>query len=173
MKANELGIEVEFLEQSMLRDFLDGQPEGQWLREQHLGIGADQLSRSLLESLAAKSLFRYCCEMQPIASEGIIPTVTAEEAFRSLGDVRTSLPLLLGAPGSGKTVVAQSVVRRYIAHGGLGLWIPGWIAESAASLPDAITTALRTLHPRLSSEAGHDALKLATDANPLLLVLDD
>jgi hypothetical protein len=39
-KAADLGIEVRFLEQSWLRDFLDVEPEGQWLRQEHLGIEA-------------------------------------------------------------------------------------------------------------------------------------
>src|SRR6266511_2131666 len=52
-KAAELGVEVQFLEQSQLRDFLDAKPEGQWLRQEHLGIAADQLSQSLLRSLSS------------------------------------------------------------------------------------------------------------------------
>jgi hypothetical protein len=38
LKSDEFGIEVCFLEQSQLSDFLDTKPEGQWLRQQYLGI---------------------------------------------------------------------------------------------------------------------------------------
>ena len=47
-KAAALGIDARFLEQSALRDFLDVNPEGQWLRQEHLGIQADRVSASLL-----------------------------------------------------------------------------------------------------------------------------
>jgi hypothetical protein len=50
-KADTFGIEARFLERSRLRDFLDSTPEGQWLRREHLGIEADQLSLSLLRRL--------------------------------------------------------------------------------------------------------------------------
>jgi hypothetical protein len=55
-KAAELGVEVKFLEQSRLRDFLDVKPEGQWLRQEHLGIQADQMSEPLLRHLSRESL---------------------------------------------------------------------------------------------------------------------
>jgi hypothetical protein len=55
-KAAKLGIDVRFLDQSRLRDFLDVKPEGQWLRQEHLDIQADQISSSLLRSLSRISL---------------------------------------------------------------------------------------------------------------------
>jgi len=62
-KAAELGVAVRFLEQSGLRDFLDVKPEGQWLRQEHLGIQADQMSGSLLRHLSRESLNRYANDL--------------------------------------------------------------------------------------------------------------
>ena len=53
------GLEVRFLEQSQLRDFLDAQPVGQWLRQEHLGIEADQVSLPLLKKLCEENLSDY------------------------------------------------------------------------------------------------------------------
>ncbi len=39
------GLGAWFLEQSRLRDFLDTKPVGQWLRQEHLGIEADQVPK--------------------------------------------------------------------------------------------------------------------------------
>lgn len=54
--ANGIGMELRFLAQSQLRDFLDDSPDGQWLRKKYLGIDAERLSRPLLAELSKVSL---------------------------------------------------------------------------------------------------------------------
>jgi hypothetical protein len=46
------GLEVRFLEQSQLRDFLDTTSMGHWLRQKHLGIDSDFISLPLLQELS-------------------------------------------------------------------------------------------------------------------------
>jgi hypothetical protein len=85
-KGGELGIEVCFAEQSQLRDFLDIKPEGQWLRQEYLGIDADQLSRPLLHHLGARSLDAYTRERVLFSDiDEIVPTTAAKLADEAIG----------------------------------------------------------------------------------------
>jgi hypothetical protein len=171
-KATELDLEVKFLEQSELRDFLDVKAEGQWLRQEHLGIEADQMSGSLLRKLSRDSHHRYANDLLLPPRARIVPTRAARmaaEAFRA----PVSLDLLAGPSGAGKSVIAHDLFRRHLEGGGAGLWIPGEVADREASLSSAVEVALRAIHPRTGVGAGRDALKLGTADQPLLLVVDD
>jgi hypothetical protein len=172
-KAAELRVEVRFLEQSQLRDFLDMKPEGQWLRQEHLGIAADQVSQSLLQHLSRFSLDRCMAELILTSVDLIIPTRAADVAAAAIHSADTSLHLLVGPSGVGKSVIGQDILRRHLANGGIGMWIPGETVERATSLTDAVETVLRSLHPRMNSEAGHETLRQASPDRPLLLVVDD
>jgi hypothetical protein len=171
-KAAELGVEVRFLERSTLRDFLDGKPEGQWLRQEHLGIQADQMSGSLLHQLSRESLNTYANDLLLPPVEEIVPTRAAHTATEALQGP-ASLHLLVGPSGAGKSVTAHDLLRSHVDAGGVGLWIPAEVADKVASLSDAVDVVLRSLHPRAGVGAGHEALKLGTLDQPLMLVLDD
>ena len=174
IKGREFGIEVCFPEQSQLSDFLDTKPEGQWLREQYLGIAADQLSKSLLQHLGVKSLNAYTNEKLLLTEiDQIIPTAAANSARDAIRGSLSSLHLLVGPSGAGKTVIGQDVLRRHLTSGGLGLWIPNEVADRAASLSEAIRETLGALHARIAKGAGREALELATIDDPLLLIVDD
>jgi len=73
-KAHELRVEVRFLDQTRLRDFLDTKPEGQWLRREHLGTDIEQVSQSLLREAAEKNHTEYAASALLISSERIITT---------------------------------------------------------------------------------------------------
>ena len=170
-KAAELGVEVRFLEQSGLRDFLDVKPQGQWLRQEHLGIQADQMSESLLRHLSRESLNRYANDLLLPPPDQIVPTRAAQTATEAVRGT-ASLHLLVGPSGAGKSVIAHDVLRRHLDAGGTGLWIPGEVAEAETSLADAVEVVLRSLHPRAGFGVGHDALRIGTASQPLMLVLD-
>lgn len=147
-------------------------PEGQWLRQEHLGIEADQMSGSLLGKLSQGSHHRYASDLLLPPLEEIVPTRAARSAAENLQG-SASLHLLVGPSGAGKSVIAQDLLRRHVEGGGAGLWIPSEIADREPSLSGAIERVLRDLHPRAGVGAGHDALKLGTSDQPLLLVVDD
>lgn len=171
-KARELGIEVRFLEQSSLRDFLDTKPEGQWLRQEHLGIEADQMSTPLLRQLSQKSVKQYASDALLPALGEIVPTRAAELAGDAILGPE-AVHLLVGSSGVGKSVIGQDVLRRHLHRGGSGLWIPAEVAEREAFLSDAIGAVLKSLHPRSCVGAGHEALRLASMAQPLVVIVDD
>jgi hypothetical protein len=171
--AATLGVEVRFLDQSRLRDFLDASPVGQWLRQEHLGIQADQVSEQLLQQLSLHSLERYAAELLLTSVDQIVPTATADRAAAAVRDPSVALHLLVGASGVGKSVMGQDLLRRHVRDGGIGLWVPGEVAEGAASLAEAVERVLRLHHPRMGPGAGQAAVRLATAERPLLLVIDD
>lgn len=171
-KAAELGVEVRFLEQSGLRDFLDVKPEGQWLRQEHLGIAADQLSASLLRQLSGLSLQQYSNDQLLPPNHELVPTQAADRAAKSLRPT-ASLYELVGPSGTGKSVVAHGLLHHHVQGGGIGLWIPAAVAVQAPTLAAAVDATIRLLHPRAAPGSGHEAIRIADAANPLMVVLDD
>lgn len=171
--ANQAHISVEFLEQSKLRDFLDTTADGQWLRQEHLGIAAERLSFELLHDVSAISLAEYGLESPFGNVPSLVRTASCDITAGFLREPSVSLVLLVGPSGAGKTVLAQSVFGEHVKEGGLALWLPGEIAEKAVNLPDAVGRALRLLRGRLDPDAGRTALQLASPLRPLWIVVDD
>ncbi|MFC1834344.1 hypothetical protein ACFL2Q_06385 [Thermodesulfobacteriota bacterium] len=171
--GKQVGVTPVFLAQSRIRDCLDSTPEGHWLREQHLGITAQLLSRSLLASLSAKSLAEYATEFILASPEAFVSTEAQSLLSQSLRSSERTLHILTGNSGFGKSVVSYQVMRKHIESGGIGLRIPGEIAASATSREDAITRTLRSLHPHIEKGAGSAALKLTDIDSRLMLVFDD
>lgn len=169
--AKRLDVEVDFLEQSQLIQFLDSNPVGQWLRQEYLGIKADLLSRPLLEIISRSSLQEYPAKLLT-PSEFTVST-SAAEAYKDLQRPNVSIHFLMGPSGAGKSVVAWELFRRHAEKQGIAIWIPALIVERSAFLTDAIRSVLQWLHPRLGETAGHEALTIATVEEPLVLVIDD
>jgi hypothetical protein len=171
--ATRLGVEVRFLDQSRLRDFLDANPVGQWLRQEHLRIQADQVSLPLLQHISKPSVEGHAAELLLASVDQIVPTAAADHAATAIRNPAVALHLLVGPSGVGKSVIGQDLLRRHTAQGGASLWIPGEVAETAATLAEGIEKALCSLHPRLGAGAGQATLRLVTTDHPLLLVIDD
>jgi len=168
----ELGLDVRFLTRSCLRDILDVNPDGQWLRKEHLGIEADRLSFSLLRELSAKSLQLYGREFLITPPETFVSTAVARCLEASLAASR-SIYVVTGTSGSGKSVSCYQILCNHLAHGGVGLWIPGELAARATSLEEAIGLTLRSLHPMIEPTAAAVALRLGRAAQRFILVIDD
>ncbi len=171
MRAKELGVTAEFLDQSQLRDYLDTNPDGQWLRKQHLGIEADQLSLLLLKDLSRLSLLQYGTDLFLLAPDRVMATKAAIAALREFEN--GTLLFLVGASGSGKSLIARAVLSEALASDGVGIRIPSEVVERATSLPGAIEEVLRSLQPTLAQGSGKVALTLGDANHPLVVVIDD
>jgi hypothetical protein len=172
-KAKAFGLEVRLRERSWLRDFLDSDAEGQWLRQEHLGIEADQLSQSLLQHLSRVTLDRYAAEMLLAAPSVIVETSATREAREAVRQPTLYLHALVGPSGAGKTVAAFEILRQPVNAGGIGLWISREIAERASTLAGAIEEVLRASHPKLERGAGENAVRFGTVESPVLIVIND
>jgi hypothetical protein len=172
-KAAELGVEVRLLEQSQLRDFLDATPDGQWLRQEHLGVKAERLSTGLLHELGRRSLDLYrrdvvLLDRNPLVLRGLIEDIVA--SARPGG---SRVCLVVGQSGYGKSVAAAEALDRHLSTGALGLWLPARFLREAANLESAIDAWLRSLHPSLGLGAGQSAADLARKLDGRLLVCID
>ncbi len=173
LKAEALGVEARFLEQSRLRDFLDSDPQGQWLRQEHLGIEADQLSLPLLQHLSRVTLHRYAAEMLFATPSIIVETTATRDLREAIRQPTLCMHGLIGPSGVGKTVIVFEVLRQHIEAEGIGFWISREIAERASTLGEAIEEVLRASHSRLPKGAGETTLRFGTADRPVLVVIDD
>lgn len=171
-KGQDIGLDVRFLTQSRIRDILDVDPDGQWLRKEHLGIEAERLSFPLLKELSAKSLDQYGREFLITPPDAFVTTSSERTLAASMHQSRSFLAVT-GESGCGKSVCCYQVLRNHLTQGGVGLWIPGEIAARATSLEDAVSLTLRSLHSTIEPTAGNIALALGSPSQPLVVVVDD
>lgn len=167
--AQAQSVELVFLESSRLTEYLDS-AAGQQLRAEFLGIRTNRISREHLLALAHVSLSEY--QIEGFEEGQFVPTAAWTEVHSAL-KASASMTVIIGRPGTGKSVIARRLLQDQINSGEMALRIPEYVLEQATSLADAVCLALKRLNPNLGEEVGHEALALATSDHPLLLVLDD
>lgn len=160
------GLEVDLWSRSRLSHFLDNQPTGQWIRRSFLGIEQEQLSPELLHELSKKSLKIHRPPDNPSAwvprsLDAILATT-----------LRRDVTFLVAGSGLGKSVACYRQIAAHVESGGFGIVLPHEAVASAVSPEQAVTTALRQLHPPLAAACG-SALSFCSLEQPLLLVVED
>ncbi len=175
-RGRAIGIEVQIIEASLLVDFLDRDPEGQYLREELLGIEAERLSDSLLRKIAYESLIHHQREFSVGQGNNAreIKRDVHIQVMERLEKSYTSLICLRGASGMGKSTLLRQVGKEINAKGGIALWVPAEEIVPSVSLATILLKVLRRFHPSLNSRAGNDALRLANQIpGGLVLLIDD
>ncbi|MCO8266391.1 hypothetical protein NKF06_07290 [Haloferax sp. AB510] len=158
-----------------LAHFLINSRDGQWLRSKHFDQPTRRLSKPLLRELSAQSAERYQ-EQFHLGLGGV--SIARPEQTTLLERTRSSSPdsyliPIVGNSGYGKTVTCYQSMTAYLEDGGFALRLePTDIAENI-ELSQAIDSALNRLHPTLNDVAGQDAVQLAGQDQPLMLVVDD
>jgi len=171
-KAEELGVNVDFWEQSRIAGFLDTEPEGQWLRKKYLGIHAEMLSESLLGTLCEQNLANY--EKQFLTSPNSWVSREIESQIeKGTHSKAYTIQLLIGESGSGKSAAAYQILKKHLGSGGYGLWVSDELLRECTSLETALDRVLRDLYPSLLPDAGRVALRLIPEGSRLLLIVDD
>ncbi|MGZ4955356.1 MAG: ATP-binding protein [Methylobacter sp.] len=160
--ATDASIDLEIWSASKIAQFLDS-PEGQWVRKIYLGDPVEFVSIELLQSCTQAFLTKYA---HPLNPEELVDRKNFVE--QSSGHL-----LLVGPSGVGKTTIALQILKHHTEKGGAGLVIPHETVILATSLADAIDTELRKLEPYLQPNAGHQALSLATESLPLVVIIED
>jgi len=157
-----------------LSDFLDNNPDGQYIRKEHFGIEAERLSEPLFEELSRKSIEEYQSEFH-IRQEN---KVERPETSTILNEVRSPefgsyfLPII-GNSGFGKTVICHQAMQKWCDEGGQSLRLSPEDIQDSRTLSQALYSALNRLHPSLNNSAGREAIKIAQKKECLLLVVDD
>lgn len=166
--CKEAGLRLDLWSQSRLADFLDDDPEGQWIRYRFFGEPETRLSVSALRAMGEAGPVDLALFDAPAA---LTPRQAADDlASRLRGGQR--LVLLNAASGQGKTVVAAQVWRRMVETGAGAVHVSHQDVEASVSLSDALELALRRRSPALALGCGRDAIGLAGD-NGLLILVED
>jgi hypothetical protein len=117
-------VEVDFWTASRLVDFLDHDPRGQRLRQEFLAIPPRLISWELLRQLSEESC-RYNAafifeDVTTLRIERELDQRLWEEVRKAGRGVR----FLVAESGFGKSSAALALLRRHLADGGCGLWLP-------------------------------------------------
>jgi hypothetical protein len=169
--ADQLCVESEIWEQSRFVDFLDHDPDGQWLRQRYLGHQAERLSLELLLDIGTRSLAQYGAEFLHTRPECWVERRFATDPYNSGGT--GTLRLLVGESGFGKSATAYAALLRASREGNPVLWVPAEDLARSNSLTEAVDATLRRLHPGVEPLAGHTALNLVPPGKRLVVAVDD
>jgi hypothetical protein len=161
------GLTLDIWPSSRLADVLDNRADGQWLRRQYLGDTPSLLSRAWLQELSRESLGQH----RPRDSADIWIARELDTALAKAA--RRETTFLLAPSGLGKSVASYKWLSDHIERGGVGMVLPHTIVAQSATLVDAIRQTLQQLAPTLGPSAGEDALALASEDDPLCIVVED
>ncbi len=159
-------ITIDVWSRSRLSHYLDNKPAGQWIRHSFLGIIQEQLSAELLHELSKKSLDFH---KPPDNPDAWIPR-SVDTILAS--NLHHEVTFLMSGSGLGKTVACYRRLKAHVESGGFGLILPHETIACAMNIDQAITTALRQLHPSLAPTA-MNAFSFCSPGQPLLLVVED
>lgn len=171
-QANKFHLFCDIWDQSLLADFLDTRPEGQWLRKEHLGIAAETLSESLLRSICEQSVASYQREIVLDHPNRWVTRLDDERIFQGIQSKAHAVQIFIGESGYGKSTAVCRALQKHLSTGGLGLWAPAHLVETSVSLDGLVDQALHTFCPSLLIDAGKEALRF-TEGSQLLVVIDD
>ena len=160
-------ITIDFWPASRIAHFLDTDPNGQYLRNEYLGITQERLSKNLLYDLSNKSLNVFSLLDNPVAW-------VDRNLDRALKNIcKSGVTIISGESGQGKSVACYKRLSAHIGDGGFGLILPHQILSQAYSLEHAINKALIELYPSLLDSSGAEALALGFPDRPILVVIED
>jgi len=157
-------VKVKIVEASLLEDFLDHNPEGQYLRQELLGIEADHLSEILLRKIGGLSLdlHRHQFAMQWGPPRIEIARDIYTSLLSAVEESGASLIGLLGVSGTGKSTIARQVGQAINQRGGIAIWLPAEDIEPGISPTNLLSRLLKRFYPALGPSAGEDAIHLAS-----------
>ncbi|MCP8900943.1 hypothetical protein [Gilvimarinus xylanilyticus] len=160
-------ITLDIWSRSRIAEFLDNNPNGQWLRRKYLGIIQEKLSYDLLRELGRKSLTAH---QSPDREQEQIARASADTVIQNLP---VPIGFLAGESGFGKSVACYRHLARHLALGGCCLVLPHEVLATSITLDQAIDATLRQLHPTLAEGAGSQARTLCSADLPLLITVED
>ena len=165
--SNEEDVEITLWAGSRLAHFLDFDSTGQWIRQHFLGIEAIRISEGLFSHLSTLS-----ARPELIADD---PELWVERGVdrRLHRSSKDRVRFVLGDSGVGKTVACLKFIRRHVEAGGFGIVVDDDVVLAASTIEQAVDCSLRRLQPSLGPAAGAEALQMASETKPLLLLIED
>jgi ABC-type oligopeptide transport system ATPase subunit len=162
-------LEVDFWPGSRIADFLDRNPEGQWIRKLHLGSPAVRLSWSQLREVSSLSLQSY---LPQVPRSELIERAEAPALLR-FAKRAAGTGFVIGESGKGKSTALRAIGDNWHSSGGIVLVLDHEATETASSLDHAVTMCLQKFERDLDGNSGRVALSLVSPEMPLLLIVED
>jgi len=162
-------LDIDIWPGSRIADFLDRDPEGQWLRQQEFGTDAVRLSATQTRDIARRSLASYL----PLVPRDEIVKREFDPALLAFARGARGAGFVIGESGLGKSAALRRLGDQWLAGGGIALVLDHAVIEQAATIEQAIMLGLRKWTPTLDSGCGKVALSLASPEHPLLLIVED
>lgn len=161
------GLAIDIWPRSRLANFLDNDPDGQWLRRQYLGIEQERISANLLRALGHKSLEAAAPPDNPEAW-------IDRELDRALATRDSEKVLFVIADsGCGKSVACYKRLRDNLNKEAFSLVLSDEDIAGSPTLDHALENALLKLHHALAPGCGGAARQLGTAAQPLVITVED
>lgn len=162
-------LELDIWPGSRIADFLDRDPEGQWLRQQAFGTEAVRLSMSQAREIAQRSLAGYL----PLVPREDIVARAFDPVLLSFALSARGVGFIIGESGVGKSAALRRLADQWLNDNAATLILDHTIVEQAATIEQAITLGLQKWMPALDAGSGRVALTLASPDRPLLLIVED
>lgn len=156
-------IDLDIWSASRIAQYLDDTGAGQQIRRRFLGQPVE---------LVSVDLIRDCCEKQLQQFSRMLDPALVIRRMEELVD-RADHVFLVGPSGAGKTSIAVTTLREWLARGAIGIIVSGQTVERASMLAEAIDIELRKIEPTLEPNAGLEALKLATSVTPFMVLVEE
>jgi hypothetical protein len=173
--AEDFEISVDIWDVHRLSDFLQTNPDGQYIRKKYFGIQEERLSKPLLLELSEISLRHYRDNFHIPVVEAMVerPELATILGRAKNSGARSYFMPIVGDSGFGKTVTCYQAMSQWLEEERPALRLDSDDIERSKSLSQAVQSGLDGLHPSLGASAGRTALQIARNHNHLLIVVDD
>lgn len=155
-------IELDIWSASRIAAYLDTDPRGQIIREQHLGKAVELMSIELLQKLGLSSIKDHL--YLPENSD----YVAREHINLDGGHV-----MVVGDSGMGKTTVCANHLERHLNKGAPGLVLKHEYIQESTTIEEAVELELRRQRPALQTLSGRKGLEFGSVSSPFMLVVED
>jgi hypothetical protein len=162
-------LRIDLWSASRIADFLDRDPEGQWLRQQQFGTESIRLSASQARAISKQSLNDYL----PLVARGDTVPRTLDAALAEFAWMGRGAGFVIGESGLGKSTALRRLADDWLTQGGIALVLAHELIEQAGTIEQAVALGLRHWAPALDGGCGSLALAFATPEQPVLLIVED
>lgn len=155
-------VELDIWSVSRIAYFLDTDPVGQIIRQNHLGIQVQLLSRELLLEMGRKSL-----------QDHFLVSIRQESIHRDGFTLGRCDALVVGDSGMGKTTACVAALSAHIDNGVPAIVIRTEFVVEAPTIEVALDNELRRQIPSLEQRSGEKAIALCSEDKPLIILFED
>lgn len=163
------GLTIDIWPGSRIADYLDRDPEGQWLRQQQFGTAATRLSISAAHQISRQSLDAFL----PLVERADVVARKLDQELHHFATGARGTGFVIGESGLGKSTSLRRLADVWVSEGGLALVIDEALVSNLATLDQVVSAELRRWAPSLDPDCGKVALGMATQQRPVLLIVED